>query len=354
MSNIKPQNLAWINNTKGLAIFFVILGHALVKLSNINIIDDVGRLNYILNIIYSIHIYTFFVVSGYLFNSSINQIYSHGYIFDFIRKKAYRLIIPYIIWSLMQGGLLVFLSTYTNFLKEKKTIHDLINIWYEPIAQFWFLQVLFLINIILVFYFYIMPRSRYSVMLLLFINLLTIIFRQEFINSSLLYNLSTMPLYFTIGIILGKCKSKIDYFVQKKYSVLVLLGIWVVFEILIPNKNKEFSPYIDNIMFYRSIIGISFIITLFMKLEQSKTLQTKWLQKLGQHSLPIYVLHVLCGIGVITILYNILHIKNLYVLLVVALSFSMALPILLNKIARKLRIAFVFGGYTSSDSNCRI
>ena len=91
---------------------------------------------------------------------------------------------PYFLWSIIQGGINIVLSNYTNTPMKMKTLS---NIVFMPIAQFWFLYVLFFIYLlyyslrkflsiktlflISLFMFFLSPLMNFWVLRLIFFNL---------------------------------------------------------------------------------------------------------------------------------------------------------------------------------------
>ena len=80
------NRVEYIDNTKGLLIFLVILGHC------------INGENYLKNIIYSFHMPAFFIVSGILLNysSAVGKNFAH-----FLLSCIRQLVIPYIIFEFL-------------------------------------------------------------------------------------------------------------------------------------------------------------------------------------------------------------------------------------------------------------
>lgn len=113
-----PNRLLWADALRGILIILVVIGHALQSG------DYENRLSW--NIIYSFHMATFFVVSGYVS-------YRPHIVGGKIIRRARQLLIPFVVWTLLIGMCQGDIIEYT-----------LLAIQY-PDKSFWFLWVLFFI-----------------------------------------------------------------------------------------------------------------------------------------------------------------------------------------------------------------
>lgn len=128
--SLNPR-LLWADSLKGWLMLLVILGHAIQT-----VMPETCYQNHIWNLIYSFHMPAFMAVSGY-FAYRANR-YGGG---KFLCSRRFRqLMIPYIVWSIIN-----FLVTGDYSWEKVKMV-----IFY-PQNSFWFLWVLFFINIIFIF-----------------------------------------------------------------------------------------------------------------------------------------------------------------------------------------------------------
>ncbi len=127
------KRLSYLDITKGITLFFVILGHFVYKKS------------LLFKWIFTFHIPVFFIISGILFN--INNSYSFK---DYLKRKLKRLILPYFIIS--SFGFLISLIIRR---KEALSITAIEYLLYygQPelfqVGQIWFLIALFNASILL-------------------------------------------------------------------------------------------------------------------------------------------------------------------------------------------------------------
>lgn len=136
------SRINWIDFGKGLAIFFVLVGHVLLGLYqsekfpswNNVLISLVAQL-------YIFHIPVFFALSGYFFKpvSSLKEFW------DYAKKKTIVLGIPYIFYSIIHFCLQ---KVAGAAVRVPTTIFDLINIYKHPLGVSWYLYILWSILMI--------------------------------------------------------------------------------------------------------------------------------------------------------------------------------------------------------------
>ena len=125
----------WIDATRGIGIVLVVAGHVARGLIAAGIARgpawawmDYG--------VYTFHMPVFFLLAGLNVPGSLARCGRR-----FLRAKLWTLAYPYLLWSLIQGSVLVALSPMTN---TKAHLGDLLAIGWRPMAQFWFLYALML------------------------------------------------------------------------------------------------------------------------------------------------------------------------------------------------------------------
>ena len=133
------RRVTWVDSAKGLGITLVVLGHALRGLVSAKVTTWTPTAQFADTWIYAFHMPLFFFLSGlFLYRSTLKPWPS--FIWDRFRTIAY----PYFIWSLIT---VLIKSPLGDAVNYPRTLSDLPLIFYEPIEQFWFLYVLFLLII---------------------------------------------------------------------------------------------------------------------------------------------------------------------------------------------------------------
>lgn len=136
MTEKKGEVYHWVNSAKGIGVILVVLGHLLYE----------SNIPYVNQVIYSFHMPLFFILSGYIQKKEIKN--------DFLKKKAKRLLIPFLaftiigfpIWGFIiirHGGNIIQVLLDSFYIKGEISNNPL---WYL-VAFFEVSTVIFLIKI---------------------------------------------------------------------------------------------------------------------------------------------------------------------------------------------------------------
>jgi fucose 4-O-acetylase-like acetyltransferase len=126
----------WVDAAKGLGILLVVIGHNLGGLTESGILNNSSWGVFTERYIYIFHMPLFFFLAGIFVARSAHRTF-RIYFINKVSVIAY----PYFVWSLLEGSAQVFASRFTN---NHLYISNLLKIVYQPIDQFWFLYVIFL------------------------------------------------------------------------------------------------------------------------------------------------------------------------------------------------------------------
>ena len=135
---LNTERYEWVDYAKAIGILLVVYGHVARGLVSAGIMMDSSLHQYVDSIIYTFHMPLFFFLSGLFLTASFK---SKGFS-RVVGSKIDTIVYPYILWSLLQGGVEVVLSTHTN---GNVTIGEVMSLFTSPRAQFWFLYALFLV-----------------------------------------------------------------------------------------------------------------------------------------------------------------------------------------------------------------
>ena len=97
MANVDRKK--WLDICKGIAIILVVMGHVNSSFSNSGILSDSFLLKYVGKFVYSFHMPLFFILSGFGFGLSKKATMTRE-----IKKRVCSLGIPYLIFSVLLGG----------------------------------------------------------------------------------------------------------------------------------------------------------------------------------------------------------------------------------------------------------
>lgn len=268
----KNSRLPYFDRLKGVAIFFVVLGHCLQALL------PNWQENNIFLLIYMFHMPLFIIISGYFFYPSVTK---HT-LKDFSKKKFMHLYLPSLFWGMLQAGMISTWKILNNSTIELGYIASVV------FTGAWFLTLLFILNVIGVFieHFF----SGFSIKIWWCIY-------------CCIYVLPTFPMsnelkfltpFFIIGILWKK------YNVIKLSNKIAIVAL-VVFVLCFHKYNFDYSLYMmdDNILdinyhiknVIRFLSGISGIVCICYLCKYIPQYMSKPLLYIGAITLPIYVLH---------------------------------------------------------------
>lgn len=128
------RRVAWLDCARGIGIMLVVAGHVERGLWAAGLAR--GRVwPWFDYTIYTFHMPLFFLLAGV----HVPRGLARGKVV-FLRNKLLGVAYPYLLWSLLQGSVLVACSSLTNGTARAS---DLLRIGWQPMSQFWFLYVLF-------------------------------------------------------------------------------------------------------------------------------------------------------------------------------------------------------------------
>ena len=128
----------WVDVARGFGIILVVYGHALR--GNYQTTDAESWQTAQDRLIYSFHMPLFFVLAGlFLWDSIAKDRHS------FLAGRWQQIIYPYLLWSLITGAIKLHLA---HFVNSPIAWHEVWQIPFEPIEQYWFLYALLVHQII--------------------------------------------------------------------------------------------------------------------------------------------------------------------------------------------------------------
>jgi fucose 4-O-acetylase-like acetyltransferase len=132
---IMSSRFQWVDQSKGIGIVLVVIGHIAAGLYNSGIEVSGTGYDLIMNLLYSFHMPLFFFLSGLFLIPSISK---RGALHT-VSSKVDSVVYPYVVWSILQGTIQVLLSKFTN---SDTSLVSVFQLW-TPKGQFWFLYILF-------------------------------------------------------------------------------------------------------------------------------------------------------------------------------------------------------------------
>lgn len=326
------QRTDWIDYARGIGITFVVYAHLLSSGYHSGLPINEHFFGLSDSIIYSFHMPLFYFLAGMFAKQSLNKRGLKAFITDKIRLLIY----PYFVWSFLQAAAQICFSSHTF---RAVGIQRMMKIPYIPLDQFWFLYAL-LGMFVLFGIFSTIPRHGTVIMVVVATYLL---FRP--INSSImgLSGLSSGFIFFVIGsILVPHFWSKLEHIRLTMLTVLLLslffaVEIYIFHYIIEPTRNLSPHPLYYLFM---ATLGIACCIGLAHLLANRNWY--KFIRIVGTYSLPIFLAHMIVGVGVRVVLARILHVENAFMHLLIGVSMGIFVPILLYKIAQAVKLPYMF------------
>ncbi|AZN35368.1 acyltransferase family protein [Iodobacter ciconiae] len=313
----------WVDYAKGVGILLVVYGHVVRGLIKAGLGIYLPLLNLVDEVIYGFHMPLFFFLSGCLFSQSAKKWGSK----KLFLNKVDTILYPYIIWSLIQGAVEVFLSRYTNTGAD---IASVLNLLWSPRAHFWFLYALFFIFIFCIFA---KDWIIKNIALIFICSVFVLLFFPVTYIAAI--DLTAHYLVFFVFGILFKQYTK--YICLNKW----MLGLYFVFSVFafIFSKSTLEAGMINRIMMFVYALSCILLLSSFCMLLNNKY---SLLLKVGQASLAIYLIHVIVGSGVRIVLNKFIGIQDFYILLLIGLLVSVSIPMIIWRYVGSIPLQCLF------------
>ena len=324
----------WVDYAKAIGIILVVYGHVARGLYNAGFDLPIASYTLVDSVVYSFHMPLFFFLSGLFFYKSFYKKGATKLIFSKIDTVFY----PYVIWSVLQGGLEVILSNYTN---GTVSLVEVASLLWSPRAQFWFLYALFSIFILLsVVYLFIsrrftLPIFLCSLILYLYPSLLPQGLIFGFISSNLVF--------FVLGIIF-------TMYLRPAYfsSRVIFIGLAASFVVA----QWYFHIYLSHTYtdkgiesFLLACISIALVVSISLLLTRA---DYKFFAYIGTSSMAIYLMHILAGSGSRVILSKAFGVESVVTHLVVGCLVGVVLPIVALFLIDKLKLKYLLSAPVSN------
>lgn len=323
----------WVDYAKAIGIMLVVYGHVARGIcqsfnsmnANFQLIDSV---------IYSFHMPLFFFLSGIFFVASTKK---HGHK-KMLLSKIDTILYPYILWSLLQGMLEFWLSTYTN---GQVTLTEVFSLLWEPRAQFWFLYTLLFCFLIASVIFRLLSINA---AIFFGISITTYLLHDHFTSWSLTSMITNNLVFFALGILFNKQSSQ-DTFSSPWTLVffsLLFVACQYYFHITL---NLSYHTH-SLLSLLLAIVSIFFVASLSSVL--ANLIQSKFLAFIGSASLAIYLMHIIIGSGTRIALSKLLHVSNIPLHIMAGCMTGLLIPMLVFYYIKKTNTQWIFSAPISN------
>lgn len=268
---------------RGIAALLVVTTHI------ISSVPDISEKLYIFQrIITHIHVPLFFLMSGFCSKDALQR----GSIWQFIGSKAFRLLVPYIMWSTVA----VTAKHIGAIISGSFQLSEFVNEWIDTVLyakSLWFLIAMFWVLILArLIYPLFKSKKRWIIMIVLVLICLPPLK----IELLAVYKVPSMFFLFLAGLVIHE-KYELLIKTIEKYSTLLIvvaLALLIAAPFYCTYTGFEGVWFLDT--FYvvvTCLAAMSFVILLFLPLIRKWNIPKKLFSSLGEYSLEIYVIHML-------------------------------------------------------------
>lgn len=281
------KRIKWVDCIKVFACVLVVAGHFFQSMTKSGIVPATKGLYLFDRVLYTFHVYLFFVCSGYLYQKAGRIVTLKGY-FDNVKKKLIVLGVPYLVFSSLTYLLKMLAESEVNGQLEHSLLSSL---FVNPISPYWFLYALFFCYVFAVPF---RTRRSWLIYVMVFLLVMCLHSKCEISFSPIHYFLNN-GIYFLIGMGLVFMENIIrnNRGITGIMIVLLLAGFatwaWIA-------KDNE------TVMSYGRIAGWMIILGLCVGgiiIEQRIHISSLWIQ---EYFMPIYVMHTIFAAGLRIIL----------------------------------------------------
>lgn len=313
----------WIDFARGIGVILVVFGHVLGGLLPPHLFPEGPLATWMAYTLYTFHMPLFFFLAGLNVQHSLQRGTR-----PFLAGKAWTIAYPYVLWSLIQGGVIMLISGSANV-----PVHpaDLAAIWYRPMAQFWFLYSLMICHLLVV----LLPNRA----IMIGVAIAGLIgFMLLPVRPDLALTMHHLPLY--VAGLYGT-RAVMAWHPQARSGWLLLAALTVAFAAAVAIGGR-LSGFDANgaASLPACILGITGTVVLCKLLNQTRH---RWLATVGVMSMTIYVLHIMAGAGMRIAMLT-LHVPAIpWLYLLAGTAAGVILPMAAHVILQRLNLLAALG-----------
>lgn len=327
------KRIAEIDILRGIAIIFVLLGHAII-IYPINL-HYLPLFRYFFNLVSSVLISLLFLLSGFCFRKKSDYL-------QYIFGKIKHIILPYLIFSMIDA---IPRSLFTAFINRPSNFFSSLNKILFYGGEYWFLYTLFLIFLIAPFFTTKSEGIQCKEMIIygisFFLGIMSLFIELPY---TLCFNqVVRYFVFFYSGFLLNKSFCQLNQKYEsisnfKRNHLTFIFGIMWIFAVLLTQKFGE-----EKWMFFVSaIIGIIFLVLSVKKNFLKKF--NSFLQVCGQNSLQLYLFNVFLLVISRTLTIKVLGISNPWMILMANMIVTLFVSLQIVNILSKSEIGRVLLG----------
>lgn len=314
---LAQRRLEWLDLARGFGVILVVLGHVLSGLTRAGQFPAGPLADWTEFTLYTFHMPLFFFLTGLNVPHSLQRGPR-----SFLAAKAWTIAYPYVLWSLLQGSLILAMGHDVNL---PLTGADLAAIWYRPIGQFWFLYALMLCHVAVV----LVPSWR----LLAGLSILGLVaFCAGTMRSGVPQTLHDLPFY-VAGLYAHGLRRRPIRQRAAGWGVAALLWCGFALAVVLGGRASGFAAQGFGSL-PACVLGIAGTLLTCRLLDG----RLRWLAAVGAMSMTIYVLHILAGSGIRMVMARLHAPHDPLLFLTVGVFAGVTLPMLAHAVFARLRL----------------
>ncbi len=319
----------WVDYAKGLMIVLVVVSHVMRGLNKSSLGLDPQVFFNVDNSLYLFHMPVFFLLSGLFISQSLARHTTR----QFLKQKAIALLYPYIVWSVIQIATQSAMGAAAN---TQRDLSFIASITYAPVAQFWFLYVLFCLQILTAVA---LQQAHVKPVFLWVVAVILHIISYSLPYGQVPFLFCRYALFFAAGILLAP---RLLSMPAVRLRTIALLAMATATGIVLQLSNHV--PYLAPQILPVALLAVAFTVSACLYLAQQINLP--WLALLGRYSMPIFLVHILCTAGTRIVLQKVLHVESLPMHILAGVLAGVVIPVLMAKIAERFKLQRLagFGG----------
>ncbi len=329
----RVERRQWLDVARGIGMILVVVGHMLRGLVSTHLWPAGPLAGWVDYSLYTFHMPLFFYLSALNVRASLRRGPR-----AFLSSKLWNIAYPYFLWSLIQGAIIIALGRGVNMPAAGA---DLMDIWFRPFAQFWFLYALMICHVLAM----LVPRCR---AMLVLAALSFVVFELLAARPSLALTLHDLPAY-----AVGLCGYQPGAdFSRHRMAWFLALGTSLAVTVAVGGALSGMDPAgVASVP--AEIVGIASVVLLSQWLQHHDEM---WLATVGKMSMTIYILHLLAGAGTRIVLQRLQAPLNSYEYLLVCSVAAIVIPMACHVALRRRHLLgpFGFGWSRSADEGALV
>lgn len=328
------------SDLKVFAMLLVVLGHITRFYSGDGVVTpqcSSSVLSYLTAFIYSFHMPLFVSISGAIYYYQRFQRANYSNLFGFVKKKALRLLLPYLVFGFCYVAPIMILfhfidGGYFSYIKEGIIYsHNSQHLWY----------VLMLFDLFIIFRFGEKIILKLPEPIMLFCGFFLYIFSFAFPGRFQVRSAAQYLIFFYIGFLFQKNRNEITSFFYRKSSVLLVLSLISTILLVSLLQLFEFPTFIIRILSL-SVAFTGMLMSYLLMRFVTDSVRTSLLYNcLKKDSFGIYLFHPI--IIYILFYYTAPYKINPFLLTLTIFILSSSLSIILVYLVRKIKLGIIIG-----------